>query len=586
VHVLEDIGLLRKVSLTAAAWSEWTGQGGIMVDKDALPDSGDYAFPFALGTLVVSSGIITLDATQVETVAVQDMSMWWGDISATTEALPAHTAADWSQLVTEYEVVHTLDAQVHVTPGEIVHYQGAGADAVADCSLANQEYCSYCTNREDGGPTVEHGWSGQGHEANYCNLCTCTGTTFECTQRVCGEPAFTDTSDWSVCPEEEVECRWSPEEAENEGEGLRIKVLHHTNHTTTKRHVCTYNDFTEDCVCKCQNAPTEYGTEPQRGTHAFDADRMNANSAHDNCETVHLNHAYDPESGDVNVIVSASFEVSSGLSVYQNNPGFVWVKDTQDDSFVVCARLGGITVDAFAVDYYVHQNEPWTDATASRTPIEGLNAAHKVCQTISYGMAYATPPKIVGSVDFDGAPIQQRPNSWLENIGTTEFRVCFYNEAQLSAADTVKPNFNWIAFPHSDPHNFFPEGAKPYSWAGRASNSAGWTQYGVTSQGAEGVSMNLFKSCETVEYGHIFTTTPTVIVTANHEDSVDPDWSAEPHASTQTWVQSVSSSDFVVCSSQRTVEEDRDNTLTWDWIAFAEDSAVVRCEDGIAVAAP
>merc|ERR1712146_872958 len=65
-------------------------------------------------------------------------------------------------------------------------------------------------------------------------------------------------------------------------------------------------------------------------------------------------------------------------------------------------------------------------------------------------------------------------------------------------------------------------------------------------------TQNTFVTCKEIGFNAAFSKAPTVLVTANHEDPSQHDWSSEDaHPSTMTWVNGVSKDSFKVCSSER-----------------------------------
>jgi hypothetical protein len=211
---------------------------------------------------------------------------------------------------------------------------------------------------------------------------------------------------------------------------------------------------------------------------------------------------------------------------------------------------------------------------AFQVAIESLATSKKPCQTITFGKVYDKAPMVIGTIDFNGNAIQQQLTSWVENVNAEQFRVCFHNEGQFAAEQGAKPRYSWIAFEHANPSNWFAEDSLPYSMGGRVAAGA-WSQYAGTWHEASKFGMATWNACQTVEFGKTFANAPTVLVTANHEDSASMDWS-KSHPETQTWVDAVSTSSFKVCATERApISGDRDNSLKWDWIAFGEDSIAV-----------
>jgi hypothetical protein len=265
----------------------------------------------------------------------------------------------------------------------------------------------------------------------------------------------------------------------------------------------------------------------------------------------------------------------------------VWVQSTSHDRFTLCARSPFAdrqyykkASTTFIGQYYAFQGDltnsqgnAW--ASHGAPVVESLATSKTPCQTISFGKSYDHAPMVIGTVDFNGNSIQQQLTSWVENVNAEQFRVCFHNEGQLAAETSAKPRYNWIAFEHANPSIWFAE-EKPYSMGGRVAAGA-WSEYaGSRKYASKFAGMAIWNACQTVEFGKTFASAPTVLVTANHEDSTSLDWSNGPHPETQTWVDAVSTSSFKVCAMERApISGDRDNSLKWDWIVFGEDSIAV-----------
>lgn len=300
------------------------------------------------------------------------------------------------------------------------------------------------------------------------------------------------------------------------------------------------------------------------------------------CKTIHFKNPYDKALGDVRVSASASFSTAANAA---NDATHVWVRSTSHDRFTLCARSPfayrheQAASTNFIGQYYAFQGDlknsddkVW--ASHGTAAIESLATSKKPCQTITFGKVYDKAPMVIGTIDFNGNAIQQQLTSWVENVNAEQFRVCFHNEGQFAAEQSAKPRYSWIAFEHANPSNWFAEDSLPYSMGGRVAAGA-WSQYAGTWHEASKFGMATWNACQTVEFGKTFANAPTVLVTANHEDSASMDWS-KSHPETQTWVDAVSTSSFKVCATERApISGDRDNSLKWDWIAFGEDSIAV-----------
>jgi hypothetical protein len=438
----------------------------------------------------------------------------------------------------------------------------------------------HCRNGDE---LVPDGWKGAGATAQtYCNLCTCVPGEEDvtCTKRNC--PAVRDpqvkknqaSKDWATC--DTVTCT-ATQRGPIEAPHWVIEVQHsHSEHM--KKHVCTFNKFSGRCTCKCKAPYKTYTQSPQYGAFNFGSVTTSK------CKTIHFKNPYDPNLGDVRVSASASFSAAADAA---NDASHVWVQSTSHDRFTLCARSPFAdrqyykkASTTFIGQYYAFQGDltnsqgnAW--ASHGAPVVESLATSKTPCQTISFGKSYDHAPMVIGTVDFNGNSIQQQLTSWVENVNAEQFRVCFHNEGQLAAETSAKPRYNWIAFEHANPSIWFAE-EKPYSMGGRVAAGA-WSEYaGSRKYASKFAGMAIWNACQTVEFGKTFASAPTVLVTANHEDSTSLDWSNGPHPETQTWVDAVSTSSFKVCAMERApISGDRDNSLKWDWIVFGEDSIAV-----------
>jgi len=455
-----------------------------------------------------------------------------------------------------------------------------------------------CTN---GDRQVPDGWKGAGRTATtYCNLCTCVAGAAEviCTKRKCGVASKTAAAGWATC--DAVTCTatkitpvkqagttsadWTHPIPEKH---WAIQVQHsHAEHM--KKHVCTFNKRhfprSEACTCKCAMPYKAYTQEAQHGT--FDFGGMAASK----CNTIHFKHPYNPSGGAVHVSASASYSTAANAA---NDAAHVWVQSTTHDRFTLCARSPfayrheQAASTTFIGQFYAYQGGAASWASGGGEEVQGLDTQKIACQTIAFGKSYDKAPMVIGTIDFNGSQLsladtkprvlhrEAQLTSWVEDVNAQQFRVCFHNEGQLAAAATAKPHYNWIAFEHANPSNWFNEASLPYSMGGRVAAGA-WSKYAGTWHEASKFGMGTWNACKTVEFGKSFTSAPTVLVTANHEDSMSMDWSHAPHPETQTWIDHVSTTSFKVCSTERaSTSGDRDNSLKWDWIAFGEDAIAI-----------
>jgi hypothetical protein len=560
VSVTENIGYLRKVTLLKAGQDSWTAIDAITVTKGA----NTLRFPVwpKAGFTVTSAGK-TFAAASIEAGDAKDMTHWWGDASGRKEEAPTVADPAWDKLD------HSRTAAGSEAPTNGVSASRATGVEGALSTLAPTAALTHCAN---GPVTVPDGWTGAGHKssANYCNMCACSGTTLTCTKKACGAAAVNDVTGWSAC--DKVGCAATKEI--HGGKPHWVIAVKHDHSEHMKKHVCTFNKYSKQCTCKCKAPYTAYTQKSQHGAHTFAAS-MASGSA---CEIIHFKQPYNPARGDVHITATASFAASGSD---ENDATRVWVQSSTFDRFTLCARSPFAyrhkhgQASKVVAQYYAYQGAtaPWGGAAAGATVVQGLATSKVACQTISFGKTYAQAPMVIGTVDYFGNKIQQHLTSWVEDVNAEQFRVCFHNEGQLAAAASAKPRYNWIAFEHANPSNWFTE--LPYSMGGRVAAGA-WSKYAGTWHEAARLGVGTWSACQTVEFGKTFTSAPTVLVTANHEDDSSSDWSHAPHPETQTWVDAVSASSFKVCSTERgPASGDRDNSLKWDWVAFGEDSIAI-----------
>ena len=265
-------------------------------------------------------------------------------------------------------------------------------------------------------------------------------------------------------------------------------------------------------------------------------------------------------------MVSAGY--GGDASISQQDAATVWVQSNTHERFVVCTRTPleymqkGNTETQLKVQWLAYQQASPFDAQGSAA-IEGLDDDTNPCQKIDFEQPFGSIPKVLGSVDDANNDIQQVLASHVEQITRSSFRVCFHNSEQLAGKGSARPRFNWVAF------------EPKASWAGKMDagrESAGvWSAYPTVRKFVKPVTQNTFVTCKEIGFNAAFSTAPTVLVTANHEDSSQRDWSSEDaHPTTMTWVNGVDKNGFKVCSSERSQSSlgDLDNTLKWDWVAI------------------
>jgi hypothetical protein len=176
-----------------------------------------------------------------------------------------------------------------------------------------------------------------------------------------------------------------------------------------------------------------------------------------------------------------------------------------------------------------------------------VNINGPTCKIVQFAKTFVSTPVVVGSIDDASA---EKGAAWIENVNKNQFRYCYRESgAQASGVGTAGGNsagtqtdadgnpsshddvyFNFVAFVHKNPDAWYAANALPYLEA----NNAAIAHHG----------------CTTVNFARTHSIAPKVFVTANHQDDATVDWNAAPRDAVSTWVTSVTTTGFEVCSSE------------------------------------
>lgn len=183
---------------------------------------------------------------------------------------------------------------------------------------------------------------------------------------------------------------------------------------------------------------------------------------------------------------------------------------------------------------------------AKRLPGRG-----SACMVIHFRHKLKGSPLVVGSVQSSS----QGVTHWIENIDSTKFQACF------SGRLTGKATFTWFAFDES--RGAWP--SKSQQDAGRA-QAPKWHQLKRAS-----TTHKLFVTCKTIRFKESYNSVPTVLVTANHQDANNLDWTGASHYAVDTFIQSASRARFQVCSTMVIAAKAQPNNsgLKWDWFVLS-----------------
>jgi hypothetical protein len=402
-----------------------------------------------------------------------------------------------------------------------------------------------------GGTTVPSGWHQQGIGNEYCNLCQCVDGTLSCTARQCGLP-------WQgTYPTNSHQCTaattcTAPLNAAGVERILQVKHDGHAEPYT--HHRCAYNKFSDVCTCFCWGAKPVVFTEGSTSGSASVATGA--------CTAISFSgNGFNPESGSVKALLTGTAA------------DLLWVQSSTATELTVCAKDDSGTSSAAAIDvnYYAYQAFPYGGAETGRPHMNidaNVNINGPTCKIVQFAKTFVSTPVVVGSIDDASA---EKGAAWIENVNKNQFRYCYRESgAQASGVGTAGGNsagtqtdadgnpsshddvyFNFVAFVHKNPDAWYAANALPYLEA----NNAAIAHHG----------------CTTVNFARTHSIAPKVFVTANHQDDATVDWNAAPHDAVNTWVTSVTTTGFEVCSSELAIHAtgNEDDNLQVSYVAMA-----------------
>jgi hypothetical protein len=419
----------------------------------------------------------------------------------------------------------------------------------------------------NGAAFVSHGWHGAGAGSNYCNFCKCNNGALTCTKRTCGMPS-TVPAHAKTCTN--VKCAWTMQVRGKDMNAPKhhIEVSHH-HAEAGPNHRCAFNAATKQCTCYCWGSATPVYAIKENGRQPLNVKGFEGVQ----CTDMKFKTPFDPTKGAVKVVHSISH--FSPTPTWEHDAPISWVQTVSNTGFKVCARESKKFWHTFNshdgklnVDYYASQSAaPWKGAELTAARVNGSVKKGVICKTQKFAKPFATTPFVIGSVDH-GRSVQHVGQvhdalaSWIENIDTKQFKVCFRETQFGDDRHYAGFSYNFLAFTHANPQLWFGN-QNNYAGAGRVAAGA-WTPIAKERVNGKKVLLN----CKDVKFATPYAVPPTVLVTANHQNDYQKDW-AKTHDGIMTYVDDVYKTHFKVCATELDHHDGQHSAdVSFDWVAF------------------
>lgn len=252
---------------------------------------------------------------------------------------------------------------------------------------------------------------------------------------------------------------------------------------------------------------------PLRGRHDF-----GSFAGGSDCREVQFAVPFDGD--DVNVQVSIDHANSPG----SHEATTVWVEDVDSQGARICIRetsnFDGDHDGNLSVSYLAYRPGALIDGDRGRfEDSDGFTGNGNHCNTVSFHQTFANPPIVQATIthpDNTGS-IHDAMTVWLEEVGTSSFKVCVRETADMSSGHGAYA-IDWIAH---EPGTWPVQGADE-------SNIANVPAFGGT-------------KCVGHQFANPYTDVPQVFVTADHRSA------GANHDATTVWLEGLSTTGFTAC---------------------------------------
>lgn len=223
---------------------------------------------------------------------------------------------------------------------------------------------------------------------------------------------------------------------------------------------------------------------------------------------------------DVNIQVSIDHANSPGT----HDATTVWVEAVDSVGARICARetsnFDGSHDANLSVSYLAYRPGALIDGDRGRfEDTDGFSGTGNHCNTISFNQTFAVQPIVQATITHpdNGGADNDAMTVWLEEVGTSDFKVCVRETADMSGG----------------------HGAYAIDWI--AHEPGTWPVYGADESGAANVPVFSGSRCVAYQFSAAYTDVPQVLVTADHRNA------GGNHDATTVWLEGLTTTGFTAC---------------------------------------